>query len=78
MRTMSKNRKNKVSVELADGGSVSIEQDGRGFRMVVTHGYKETPEERKERLQHAKRGGFHEDKRREKRSKVKQNLRKEW
>lgn len=50
-------------VRLADGGTVAITaSESGGFSITVTRGYKETPEERRERLAHSRRGGVHQGK----------------
>lgn len=43
-----------------DGGLMTIEQSGKGFKITVERGFKETPEERKARISMSRRGGMHQ------------------
>lgn len=67
-------KKSPKTVKTADGGFMSIEEKNGGFRISIQRGFKETPEERKERIRLSRRGGFHKDKRREPRSAVRRKL----
>lgn len=69
-------RNTRMTTRSADGTVISIEQSGGGFRIDITRGHRETPEERLERIRYSRRGGYHQDKSRDSRSKVRQNLRK--
>lgn len=65
-----------MSTATADGGTITIAQrEQGGFRIEVTRGFKETPEERKERIRLSRRGGFHQDKSVKSRRDVKRELR---
>lgn len=68
----------KMTEKTSDGGFIIIEEkDDGGFAIDIKRGYKEIPAERKARIQNSKRGGYHKDKNKESRSKVKQKLKKE-
>lgn len=67
-----------MSAKTANGGTITIsEREQGGFRIEIKQGFKETPAERAERIRLGRRGGFHTDKRVEKRSAVKRSL-KDW
>ena len=64
-----------LTTNTADGGTLSIEQVGGGFRITRTRGWKETPEARASRIAAGPHGGVHSDKTNPSRSRVKQDLR---
>lgn len=48
-----------MTVRTADGGRITLSNDGRGgFVGTIERGYRETPEQRKARIA-ARRGGVH-------------------
>lgn len=49
---MSKRAKKNMTAKTSNGGTMTIvnNENNKGFRIDVTRGYKETPEERRERI----------------------------
>lgn len=70
------------TISTADGGSVTLIQseNGKSFSGKITKGFKETPEERLERISASRRGGAHADKRpnRQGRTAQKRNWKREF